>query len=73
MTYDHDRYDDDDSPRRCQWCHGTGGISVERSGPLKYRCPDCDGSGRELPPEEESEEMEADEARELEAITTIPA
>lgn len=30
---------------RCRWCHGDGAISVERGSSLRYRCPDCNGSG----------------------------
>jgi DnaJ-class molecular chaperone len=36
----------------CKWCRGSGGISVD-GGSLAYRCPNCDGSGKENPQEEE--------------------
>lgn len=42
-------------PLPCRWCGGRGSISVD-GGSLRYRCPDCDGTGREpLPTDSDSD------------------
>jgi DnaJ-class molecular chaperone len=52
---------DDDGPVGCKWCSGRGTISVEPGGSLCYRCPDCNGTGKIIPDEDEAEDAEGDE------------
>ena len=52
---------DDDGPVRCKWCNGRGTIAVEPGNSLCYRCPDCDGTGRFVPEDEEDEPEETEE------------
>jgi len=42
----------------CEWCQGTGYISVERGSSLCYTCPDCGGTGRKELDEEDDEDDE---------------
>ncbi len=30
----------------CRWCCGRGWIAVETNSTLRYRCADCNGTGR---------------------------
>ena len=48
MSHDDRDLDDRDGEEihACRYCHGRGCQSVD-GGSLGYRCPDCNGSGRE--------------------------
>ena len=50
----------------CHWCIG-GMIAVEPGGSLRYRGPDCNGTGRIVTDEELDHETEVDLAEDLAA------
>lgn len=52
---------------RCRWCHGDGAISVEPGSTLRYRCPDCTGTGTLLSKDELESERAQDRRDDLAA------
>lgn len=57
MPFDDEHYweESDYGDRKCPYCRG-GRIAVEVGSGQSYDCPDCGGTGRYIPEDEEDED-----------------